>query len=320
MGTLLDPRTGERVVLRAEHVFGRNALRADTALDDPGISSMHAVIRWRGGRWMVSDHSRNGTFVDGQVLSPGEPFPLVVGAEIRLGRGDAVAWRVQDVAEPVDALVPPDSRQPVIALAPHNLLPSSAAPELCIYQASPGLWMLEQNGETRALKDGDRVPVGDAGLHRFVAAAPLDDTQVAEIAREPAAPCLVMRLSLDEEHASLEVKDGAAHTDLGERSHHYCLATLARRRLADQERGIEPGAQGWLGSAELSRMLGLEATHLNIQIFRAREQLMTALPGVAALSRLIERRRGELRIGDLPFEIYRGDRLECRYRPVIPAR
>jgi pSer/pThr/pTyr-binding forkhead associated (FHA) protein len=137
MGTLLDPRTGERVVLRAEHVFGRNALRADTALDDPGISSMHAVIRWRGGRWMVSDHSRNGTFVDGQVLSPGEPFPLVVGAEIRLGRGDAVAWRVQDVAEPVDALVPPDSRQPVIALAPHNLLPSSAAPELCIYQASP---------------------------------------------------------------------------------------------------------------------------------------------------------------------------------------
>ena len=62
-------------------------------------------------------------------------------------------------------------------------------------------------------------------------------------------------------------------------------------------------------------MLGLETVHLNMQIFRAREQLMTALPAAAALSRLIERRRGELRIGDLPFEIYRGDRLECRYRP-----
>jgi hypothetical protein len=85
--------------------------------------------------------------------------------------------------------------------------------------------------------------------------------------------------------------------------------------MADHERGIEPGAQGWLGSAELARMLGMEATHLNMQIFRAREQLMTALPSVGALSRLIERRRGELRIGDLPFEIYRGDRLECRYRP-----
>jgi pSer/pThr/pTyr-binding forkhead associated (FHA) protein len=315
MGTLFDPRTGERVVLRSEHVFGRNALRADTAIDDPGISSMHAVIRWRNGRWMLSDHSRNGTFVNGRALSPGELVALEAGAEIRLGRGPGVAWQVQDVAEPVDALVPPDARQPVLALAPHNLLPSSEAPELCIYQAQPGLWMLEQNGETRALRDGDRVQVGSAGLHRFVAAAPMDDTQVAEIAPEGAAPWLVMRLSLDEEHASLEVKDGAACTDLGERSHHYCLATLARRRMADQERGLEPGAQGWLASAELSRMLGVETTHLNIQIFRAREQLMTALPGVPALSRLIERRRGELRIGDMPFEIYRGDRLECRYRP-----
>ena len=315
MGTLLDPRTGERVVLRAEHVFGRNALRADTALDDPGISLMHAVVRWRNGRWMLSDHSRNGTFVDGRVLVPGEPFPLEVGAEVRLGLGSGMAWRVQDVAEPVDALVPPDSRQPVITLAPHNLLPSAEAPELSIFQARPGLWMLEQNGETRALKDGDRVQVGSAGLHRYVAAAPMDDTQVAEIAREAEAPWLVMRLSLDEEHACLEVNEGAGKTDLGERSHHYCLATLARRRMADQERGIEPGAQGWLGSAELSRMLGMDTTHLNIQIFRAREQLMTALPRVTALSRLIERRRGELRMGDLPFEIYRGDRLECRYRP-----
>ena len=50
MGTLFDPLTGQRVVLRAEHVFGRNALRADTAVDDPGISLMHAVIRWRNGR------------------------------------------------------------------------------------------------------------------------------------------------------------------------------------------------------------------------------------------------------------------------------
>jgi hypothetical protein len=315
MGTLFDPRTGDRVVLRAEHVFGRNALRADTAVDDPGISSMHAVIRWRNGRWMVSDHSRNGSFVNGQVLVPGEPFPLEAGAELRLGRGPNVAWQVQDVAEPVDALVPADSKRPVIALAPHNLLPSSAAPELCIYQARPGLWMLEQNGETRALKDGDAIRM-EAGPHRFVAAAPVDDTQVAEVSREPEAPLLVMRLSLDEEHASLEVKDGAARADLGERSHHYCLATLARRRMADHERGLEPGAQGWLGSAELSRMLGMETTHVNMQIFRAREQLMTALPGVAALSRLIERRRGELRIGELPFEIYRGDKLECRYRPL----
>jgi len=315
MGTLLDPRTAERVVLRAEHVFGRNALRADTAIDDPGISSMHAVARWRGGRWMLVDHSRNGTFVDDLALAPGEPVALAVGQEVRLGRGPGVAWRVLDVAAPVDALVPPDLRQRAIALAPHNLLPSPEAPELCIYEARPGQWMLEQDGETRALKDGDRVPLGAAGLHRFLAAAPMDDTRVVEFAREAELPCLVLRLSLDEEHARLEVSAGAASVDLGERSRQYCGGTLARRRLADQQRGLEPSAQGWLGSAELARMLGMEATHLNMQIFRAREQLMTTLPGAAPLARLIERRRGELRIGDLPFEIYRGDRLEGRYRP-----
>ena len=315
MGTLFDPRTGERVVLRAEHVFGRNPLRADTAIDDPGISLMHAVARWRGGRWMLFDHSRNGTFVDDRALVPGEPLALEVGAEIRLGRGPGAAWRVQDVAPPVDALVPADARQPVIVLAPHNLLPTSDAPELCIYEARPGQWVLEQNGETRTLKDGDGVVLGGAGPHRFLAAAPMDDTRVVEVAREAEPPCLVMRLSQDEEHAWLEVKDGAASADLGERTHHYCLATLARLRVADQQRGLEPAAQGWVRSTELSRMLGLEATHLNMQIFRAREQLMTALPGVAPLARLIERRRGELRLGDVPFEIYRGDRMECRYRP-----
>jgi len=276
---------------------------------------MHAVVRWRDGRWMLFDHSRNGTFVDDRALVPGEPQALAVGLEIRLGRAPGAAWRVLDVGAPVDSLVPPDARQPVIVLAPHNLLPSSDAPELCIYEAQPGLWVLEQNGETRTLKDGDRLQVGSAGEHRFVAAAPMDDTRVVEIAREAEPPCLVMRLSLDEEHACLEVKDGAATADLGERSHHYCLATLARRRMSDQERGLEPAAQGWLRSADLSRMLGMEMTHLNMQIFRVREQLMTALPGVAALARLIERRRGELRIGDVPFEIYRGDRMECRYRP-----
>ena len=159
MGTLSDPRTGERVVLRAEHVFGRNPLRADTVLDDPGISLMHAVARWRDGRWMLVDHSRNGTFVDDRALVPGEPRVLEAGMEIRLSLGTNATWRVQDVAPPADVLVPQDPARPVVVLASHNLLPSSDAPRLCIYEARPGLWTLEQDGETRSLKDGDRIEV-----------------------------------------------------------------------------------------------------------------------------------------------------------------
>jgi hypothetical protein len=315
MGTLIDPRTGELVVLRAEHVFGRNPLRADTLLDDPEVSLMHAAARWRNGCWKLFDHSRNGTFVDGRALAPGEGAALVGGQEIRMGRGPGSMWRVLDVSGPVDVLVPKNARRPVLALASHNLLPDSASPELCIYAARPGHWILEQDGETRTLLDGDTVQFGAEGVHCFVAAAPaMDETWVTANVEEVDMPCLILRLSLDEEHARLEIRHGASRTDLGERSHHYCLATLARRRMADQQRGIETGAQGWLGAGDLARMLGMEMTHLNMQIFRVREQLMTALPGVAALARLIERRRGELRIGDVPFEVYRGDRMEGHYR------
>ena len=38
MGMLFNEATGEHILLRAEHVFGRNRLRADTHLPHPEIS------------------------------------------------------------------------------------------------------------------------------------------------------------------------------------------------------------------------------------------------------------------------------------------
>ena len=314
MGTLIDPDTGNLVLLRTEHVFGRSPMRADTVIDDREVSLIHAVVRWRDGAWTLVDHSRNGTFLDGRALVRGTAEILAVNQTIRLGRGSGATWRVRDVDMPADSLVPRDATQPVIALSSHNLLPDSESPELCIYEARPGQWILEQNGETRTLEHGDAVALGVADSHFFASAASVDDTRVATDLEDTNLPSLVFRLSLDEEHARLEIQHGRSTMDLGERSHHYCLATLARQRLSDERRGLEPGAQGWLSSGELARMLGLEITHLNMQIFRAREQLMKSQPGVSALARLIERRRGELRIGQVLFEVYRGDRMEGCYR------
>jgi hypothetical protein len=59
----------------------------------------------------------------------------------------------------------------------------------------------------------------------------------------------------------------------------------------------------------------MEPTHLNIQVFRARDQLMNALPMVSALSQVIERRRGGLRLGPVGLEVYRGSQLEGRWPP-----
>ena len=129
--------------------------------------------------------------------------------------------------------------------------------------------------------------------------------------------CLHFQTSLNEEHTFLNVSHGNKRKiDLGERAHHYCLLTLARRRLNDAKNGLDPSSQGWVELAQLSKSLGLEPEHLNIQIFRARTQLVNALPQLAQLPSIIERRRGELRFGAHHFCIVRGSNIEGEYSPI----
>ena len=120
-------------------------------------------------------------------------------------------------------------------------------------------------------------------------------------------------VSRDEEHARalLHVRGGVV--DLGERAHHYSLVTLARARSADMQAGYDAATQGWIELDRLARMLGIDTSHLNVQIHRARSQF-AALPGLD-VSQLVERRRGGVRFGDFPFRVMRGERLECQSVP-----
>jgi hypothetical protein len=135
----------------------------------------------------------------------------------------------------------------------------------------------------------------------------------------PAAPqrvdsdnvVLHFRVSMNEEHAFMTVCDGAREpVDLGERTHHYCLLTLARRRLLDARAGLDASSQGWVPIDQLCSMLGIEHAYLNILVFRARSQLARVLRRGAGIAAVVERRRGELRFGDLRFRIERGSQIE----------
>ncbi len=129
---------------------------------------------------------------------------------------------------------------------------------------------------------------------------------------------LYFHISLNEEHTFLHLGPGPGwveEIDLGERVHHYILLTLARQRLADARRAIDVSGQGWLETGRLSTMLGLDPAHLNIQLFRARRQLAAALPEGCVPGPLLERRRGEIRLADLPFHITRGSVLEGEFDP-----
>lgn len=127
-------------------------------------------------------------------------------------------------------------------------------------------------------------------------------------------PFFHFNVSLNEEHTWLHIVcEGQRIISLGERIHHYSLLTLARRRLADANRGYESDSQGWLSIEQLSKMLALDAKYLNIQIFRARQQCRKHLPDATSIATLIERRRGEIRFGRHSFRIMRGAKLEGEF-------
>jgi hypothetical protein len=303
MGLLVNVDSDERVLLRAHHVFGRSDTRADTCIAAPDVSLMHAVVRWREGAWSIADFSRNGTLVDGVALQPGHWLPLRQQHELRFGRSSGCVWRVCDLAPPGTSLVPLDARLAPIGLTGNQLFPHPEAPELAIFQDAAGSWQLDSDGQISRLNPGDAVTL--AGVtYRFMVSERMDETADAiEFS------CMPIRLqfvvSPDEERVQLCVRQGQRVFELGERSHHYCLLTLARRRLHDARSGVVPSRQGWFECDELAQMLKISITNLNIQIYRARQQLISCAPAAARLADIVERERGRLRLGDFQFEIAR---------------
>ena len=115
-------------------------------------------------------------------------------------------------------------------------------------------------------------------------------------------------MSKDEEHVSLDLTVNGESISLGERSHHYLLLILARHRLKDA--ALPQGEQGWVYSEELSRLLRLSETHVNIQIYRIRKQVGTTFPPTFSASPVLERRPGQLRFGYNDIQVFGGHAVE----------
>ncbi len=103
-------------------------------------------------------------------------------------------------------------------------------------------------------------------------------------------------VSADEEHVTLKIKQGHSEYNLQERSHHYLLFVLARMREQDSINGFDKDNQGWVYMDKFCKMLGMDRPHINIQIYRARQQIKKLLPDFPT-DVLVERRQGGLRFG-----------------------
>jgi hypothetical protein len=315
MATLKNSLSGESCLLRARHVFGRDRTRCDTIVGDPYVSRMHAHIRWTGGRWELLDHSSNGTLVSGTLVRDGERVALQKGDLIHFGRAGTASWQVDELGDPADTLWPVrDPARPIVLDFAH-VLPGDSAPAVTVVQSANGDWLCDDTSNLRVLRDGDVVVSGALAWRLILAHR--NATMALSEPSSVLAPLhrIDFAVSRDEEHVSATLQSRGGTADLGERAHHYCLVTLARARCADLHAGYDATSQGWIDLEVLARMLGIDVSHVNVQIHRARAQLAALLPPDAP--QLVERRRGSVRIGALAFRVFRAGSLECQFVPAL---
>lgn len=314
MGILSNIKTEESIFLKSHHVFGRNSEKADTVIKIRDVSQIHASVRWNGREWLLTDFSRNGTWIDGIRLIPGGMTRLKAGSTIRFSSLGESEWRCVDDKPPSNVIVPLKGNGPVIPLDRFHALPNEAEPDISIYISQTGEWVFENEKGIYPLKNGDIIS-HNQGVWQFFCDDPVDVTLTKKIAKDIR---FFFHVSIDEEHVFLKIQVDENTTDLGERAHHYMLLTLARQRLRDAEEGIDSETQGWMETNQVARMLGLDPCHLNIQIYRSRKQINDALSAMQNPRHVIERRSGSLRFGYPDFQILRGSTVEGALFGITP--
>jgi hypothetical protein len=281
------------------------------------VSGEQAVLRWTGREWELHDlGSRNGTFLDGRRLAPGERTAVSCGAVIAFGDAGN-AWRLIDDAPPTLLAFFAEDEPPVCAQDELLALPDEDHPEVVVYRDAAGDWMIEEDGETARVTERHAVRAGgrDFVLRVPDLIAPTWDATAAV----PHLSALMLKFSVsrDEEYVALAVHGDHGAIDLGARAHHQVLLALARARLADrqaqatqaqaaQAQGRGPqsdSSEGWLYQDDLADQLRMDEPHLNVAVYRSRRQLAEA--GIAGAASIVERRRPtrELRLGIARIEI-----------------
>jgi len=300
MGVICEEATGRLCVLEAHHLIGRSH-RCSLQLSELSVSGEHASLRWTGRAWVLKDlGSRYGTFLNAQCLQPGVAVDLKKADRLAFGR-EKRTWVMTEDDGPQVMVVPAEGGP---ALFQHDgliALPSLERPDGVIFQDLEGRWVLDQAGQVDIIKE--HLPFAFAGIRwRLCNASPLQPTSIAAggEGRETMAlgeTQLHFQVSRSEEHVEISARWRDRLIEMGARSHHYVLLTLARVRLRDIERGEHSARAGWIDQHELLKQLALGPEKLNLDIFRARKQFGAA--GFIPAAGIVERRNAtrELRLG-----------------------
>lgn len=268
-------------------------------LDKKYVSGEHATLAWTGWAWEVRDlGSRNGTFVDGNRIEPGNPVPLHPGSRIAFGDPEEVFELVD--AEPPGALAT-EIQSGKLTFGRNNLLvlPAESEPEISIYQDSMGVWVMEgHDGEISQVVDQGIVTAGGRSW-RLQLPFVTEGTPLVDMRPTLDTVSIRFGVSRNEEEVELTVIHRGVEIPLEPREHGYVLLTLARARLEDSH--LAPDQRGWRDRERLQKMLRMDANALNVAIHRARQQMLAA--GIDGGAGIVQVQRGQRRLGTDRFQL-----------------
>ncbi|ADO75696.1 FHA domain containing protein [Stigmatella aurantiaca DW4/3-1] len=296
---ILEQTDGKRFTLGSRCLLGRHP-RCDIRLEEARVSGEHASVHWLGTGWELRDlGSRNGTFLEGRQLAPGERVALEAGQTFRLGRSQE-SFTLVDARPPTARAWSPQSGMCREASESLLQLPDDEEPLASLFLDGEGRWVLETGEVRRHGVDQERLWL--QGQEWVLELPTVMDRTLEE--GQPPLERLHLRIgvSRDEEHVVVTVVHGQRCTVLPSRTYHYMLATLARVRL--QEKALPEAERGWVERETLCQMLATDGNKLNVDIHRVRRQLSAlGIPGAAGV---VERRpgSGHVRLGVASCEVF----------------
>jgi pSer/pThr/pTyr-binding forkhead associated (FHA) protein len=307
MANLFNKTSKNLINLRSQHIFGRHSANSNTIINNIEASRLHASILWNGTYWTLQDTSSNGTFVNGEIIITGIKNKLKVGDIIQFGSLNADNWVFENDNAPKSMLVSLTNDNETIELDGIVALPNDKFPEITLYQTQAGEWVYENQSGIQKLEAGIKITINEASWY-LVNAMTFDDTKKVESINSIPIENIktIFSVSKDEEHVSVNLQFMNQLINLGERTHHYLLLILARKRLQDMFTRIDDSEQGWIDKNLLSQQIGLDENHINILIYRFRKQILKAMPSAMKLLQIIERRRGSIRFASTSIEINGG--------------
>ena len=278
-------------------LVGRSAA-CQLRLDDRHVSGEHATVAWTGLFWEVRDlGSRNGTYVDGTRLEPGQSARLRSGTRVAFG-DPSEAWELMSEDPPTIMAVHTETQTIVTGHGDLLVLPDADSPEVSLYSEGADWWLDTGDGRPAPYAEGQLVQTS-SGAWRIDLPSVVEGTPLMHLEWSLDSVELHFAVSRNEERVLLTVVARGVEVPLAPREHAYVLLTLARARRDDHE--LPSDSRGWRDRDDLERMLRLDSNALNVAIHRARQQLAAA--GVLGAAQVVEVRRRKRRLGTDRFRI-----------------